>query len=55
MRILIWTKGLTVPDEIVEDVERFTFVGDDQSRVHYKTWDKTERTVEGIERVMVFD
>jgi len=54
MRLLIWRKGLTQTDLIIEDVERILLYGDDDS-ITYKLWSKQEKTIDGVQRIMVID
>ncbi len=54
MRVLIWLKGLTRQDEIVEDVERMSWVGN-TDQIILKLWDKQEIKYSLVERVMIID
>ena len=54
MRVIVWLKGLTRPDEIVEDVERITWLcGTDD--VLITLWTKQEIKYGSVERVMSID
>ena len=54
MRVIVWLKGLTRQDEIIEDVERISWIrGTDH--VLLKLWDRTELTYTEIESVLVID
>ena len=54
MRVLLWLKGLTRQDEIVEDVERMSWVGGTND-ILLKLWDKQEIKYGEGERVMIID
>ena len=54
MKVLLWLKGLTRQDEIVEDVERISWVAGTND-VLLKLWTKQEIKYGEVERVMVID
>lgn len=54
MRVLLWLKGLTRQDEIVEDVERMSWVCGTND-ILLKLWDKQEIKYGEVERVMIID
>ena len=54
MKVILWLKGLTRQDEIVEDVERMSWIiGTDD--VLLKTWEKTELKYTQVDRVLIID
>lgn len=54
MRALIWLKGLTRQDEIVEDIERITWIGGTND-ILITLWTKQEIKYGQVERVMMID
>ena len=54
MRVLLWLKGLIRQDEIVEDVERMSWVCGTND-ILLKLWDKQEIKYGEVQRVMIID
>ncbi len=54
MRIILWLKGLTRQDEIVEDVERIFWLAG-TNNILLKLWDKQEIKYGEVERVLIID
>ncbi len=51
---MLWLKGLTRPDEIVEDVERVSYVGGTED-ILIRLWDKREIKYGNVDRVLIID
>lgn len=54
MRVIVWLKGLTRQDEIIEDVERISWICGTND-VLLKLWDKQEIKYGEVARVLVID